>query len=119
MDTSIAQLTKGERPRPGWVIAPLLYLGRCPAVPYSYVGRPPAGVPADGCEFVARPVVIHDARDTAGFLDLDRNGFELWHAPTSVRDFLDEDDVPALSRERGVGLNGETHDTRGVWLDAH
>jgi len=93
MDTSIAQFTKGERPRPGSVIAPLLYLGRCPDVPYSYVGRPPPGRPADGCDFVSRPVVIHDARDASGFLDLDRNGFELWHAPTSVRDFLDEEEV--------------------------
>ena len=93
MDPSIAQFTKGERPRPGSVIAPLLYLGRCPEVPFSYVGRPPPGMPADGCDFIARPVVIHDARDSAGFLDLDRNGFELWHAPSSVRDFLDEEEV--------------------------
>ena len=93
MDPSIAQFTKGERPRPASVIAPLLYLGSCPDVPYSYVGRPPPGMPPDNCQFVSRPVVIHDARDTAGFLDLDRNGFELWHAPSSVRDFLDEEEV--------------------------
>jgi hypothetical protein len=93
MDPSIAQFTKGERPRPGAVIAPLLYLGRCPDVPISYVGRPPPGMPADNCEYVARPVVIHDARDTSGFLDLDRNGFELWHAPSGVGDFLDEHEV--------------------------
>ena len=45
MDPSIAQFTKGERPRPGSVIASLLYLGRCPDVPFSYVGRPPRGCP--------------------------------------------------------------------------
>ena len=93
MDPSIAQFSKGERPRPGSVIASLLYLGSCPDVPFSYVGRPPPGMPTDNCESAARPVVIHDARDTSGFLDLERNGFELWHAPTSVRDFLDEEEV--------------------------
>lgn len=93
MDPSIAQFTKGERPRPASVIAPLLYLGSSPDVPFSYVGKPPAGMPADNCQYVARPVVIHDARETSGFLDLDRNGFELWHAPSKVRDFLDEEEV--------------------------
>lgn len=93
MDPSIAQFSKGERPRPASVIASLLYLGRCPDVPFSYVGRPPPGMPADGCEYVARSVVVHDARQTSGLLNLDRNGFELWHAPTSVRDFLDEEQV--------------------------
>ena len=93
MNPSIAQFSKGERPRPASVIASLLYLGNCSDVPFSYVGRPPPGMPADSCEFVARPVVIHDVRDTSGFLNLDRNGFELWHAPTSVHDFLDEEEV--------------------------
>jgi hypothetical protein len=93
MDPSIAHFRKGERPRPAWVIAPLLYLGRCPDVPYSYVGPPPPGSPADNCEYLPRPVVIHDAREAAAFLDLDRNGFELWHAPSRVTDFLDEDQL--------------------------
>ena len=93
MDPSIAQFTKGERPRPASVIASLLYLGSSPDVPYSYVGRPPPGMPSDGCEYVARPVVVHDARVLSGLLDLDRNGFELWYAPTSVHDFLDEEEV--------------------------
>ena len=93
MDPSIAQFTKGERPRPASVMGSLLYLGSCPDVPYSYVGRPPPGMPADGCAYVARPVVVHDARAISGLLDLDRNGFELWYAPTSVHDFLDEEEV--------------------------
>ena len=93
MDPSIAQFTKGERPRPASVIAPLLYLASCPDVPFSYVGRPPPGMPPHNCEYVARSVVIHDARDGSGFLDLDRNGFELWYAPSAMGDFLDEDEV--------------------------
>ncbi len=93
MDPSIAQFTKGERPRPASVIAPLLYLGSCPDVPVSWVGAPPPGTPADNCEYVPRSVIIHDARDTAGFLTLDRNGFELWHAPSALDDFLDEEDL--------------------------
>lgn len=100
MDSSIAQFTKGERPRPASVIAPLLYLGRSPDVPVSYVGTPPVGTPADNCEYVARSVVIHDARDTARLLALDRNGFELWQAPTTVGDFLDEDEVGAATTPR-------------------
>ncbi|HEY1906809.1 MAG TPA: CmcJ/NvfI family oxidoreductase [Myxococcaceae bacterium] len=93
MDPSIAQFSKGERPRPASVIAQLLYLATCRDVPFTYVGRPPPGVPADSCEFVGRSVIVHDVRDTAGFLDLDRNGFELWHAPSSVGDFLDEEEI--------------------------
>ena len=93
MDPSIAHFSKGERPRPASVIASLLYLGRSPGVPVSYVGEPPPGVPADNSEYVPRSVIVHDVRDGAGFLDLDRNGFELWHAPTWVEDFLDEEAV--------------------------
>jgi hypothetical protein len=95
MDPSIAQFSKGERLRPASVIAPLLYLASSPDVPFSYVGRPPPGMPPHNCEYVARSVIIHDARDTSGFLDLDRNGFELWHAPSAMGDFLDEDEVRA------------------------
>jgi len=95
MDTSIAQFSKGERPRPASVIAQLLYLGGRGDVPFTYVGRPPPGLPADSCEFVGHSVIVHDARDISGFLDLDRNGFELWHAPSSVGDFLDEEEVRA------------------------
>ena len=93
MDTSIAHFSKGERPRPASVIAPLLYLGRSPGVPISYVGEPPAGAPADNSEYLPRPVLIHDARALAALLDLDRNGFELWHAPSRVGDFLDEEEL--------------------------
>ncbi|MGZ6072080.1 MAG: CmcJ/NvfI family oxidoreductase, partial [Myxococcaceae bacterium] len=93
MDPSIAQFTKGERPRPASVIASLLYLGSSPDVPVSWVGAPPPGTPVDNCEYVPRSVIIHDARDTADFLALDRNGFELWHAPSALGNFLDEEEV--------------------------
>ncbi|HUM10066.1 MAG TPA: CmcJ/NvfI family oxidoreductase [Myxococcaceae bacterium] len=92
MNPSIAQITQGGG-RPATVIAPLLYLGRCPEVPVSHVGTPPPGTPADNCEYLPRRVIIHDARETVRFLSLDRNGFELWHAPSAVGEFLDEDQV--------------------------
>src|SRR4029077_5500936 len=33
--------------------------------------------------------------------------------------FLDEENIPALLRHRGSGLNPEADDTRGVWLYAN
>jgi hypothetical protein len=93
MDASIAQFSKGERPRTGSVVAPLLYLGHAPERPVSYVGAPPPGVPPDDAQYLPRPVTLRDARTVAASLSVDFSGFELWQAPSTVRDFLDDEEV--------------------------
>jgi hypothetical protein len=86
MNASIAELASAE------VSASLLYLGKAPERPLSYVSEPPPGTPRDNSEYEARRVTIVDARLTASSLSVDRNGFELWDAPSTV-DFLDEDEL--------------------------
>ncbi len=71
----------------------LNYLGKAPARPVSYLFEPPEGTPRENCEYDARTVPIRDARVMASSLSLDRNGFELWEAPSRVGDFRDESKV--------------------------
>jgi hypothetical protein len=61
--------------------------------PVYYASEPPAGTPKITGEFVARTMSIHNARDVVDDLSLDKQGFELTHQETAVRDFYDQDEV--------------------------
>lgn len=84
-----------QREQPG-VVAPLSYL--CPTAerPRSYAFPPPPGTPWENCEYESRPMPIADVRAARESPDLDREGFELWDAPTAVRDFRDEDAIRSI-----------------------
>lgn len=107
MNTSIAEFESegGRSVRRGWgrissgdvaeprVLGNLLYLGKAPERPVSYLFEPPAGTVADTAEYEPRQVVIRDARVMASSLSVHRHGFELWDAPSAVRDFFRDDEV--------------------------
>ena len=72
------------------VQAPLSYLLPTTQRPRSYACEPPPGEPWENCAYEARAVPIADMRHACMPPHIDREGFELWAAPTAVRDFSDE-----------------------------
>jgi hypothetical protein len=63
------------------------------ARPVSYAYEPPAGVPWESGTYERRAMRVADARRFAVPSSIDREGFEVRDAPTSVRNFLDEHEV--------------------------
>jgi hypothetical protein len=61
--------------------------------PVYYAYEPPAGTPRSTGKFVAHNVPIRNAREVVRDLSLDRQGFQLTHQETAVRDFYDQDEV--------------------------
>lgn len=80
-------------PRLPRVSAELAYLGAFAARPYNYMYEPPAGTAWQNCEYRLYPVWITDARAMVARPSIHAEGFELWDAPTVVKDFSDEDEI--------------------------
>lgn len=78
------------------VTATLNYLGPMAEKPRRYVDEPPPGKPRWNGVEDAHLLPITDARPRAGEFTLDRNGFALLHAPSSVRNFYDADEITRL-----------------------
>ena len=72
------------------VEAALLYLEPSFGKPRSLEFEPPPGVPRTTAVYREHKVAIRDVRPVASTLSLEREGFQLLTAPTSVRDFNDE-----------------------------
>jgi hypothetical protein len=78
------------------VTATLNYLGPIAEKPTRYVDEPPAGRPRwNGLE-EPHEVPIIDGRARAGAFTLDRNGFALLQAPTTVRNFYDANEITSV-----------------------
>lgn len=58
--------------------------------PFNYMFEPPEGRPWQNCEYAMTPMPILDARSVDVDFRLDEDGFELWPAPSRVKDFSDE-----------------------------
>jgi hypothetical protein len=63
--------------------------------PVYYAYEPPAGTPRSTGKFVAQTVPIRNAREVVRELSLDKQGFQLTHQETAVRDFYDQEEVKA------------------------
>jgi hypothetical protein len=74
------------------ITAQVSYVRAPSAPPIHYLYDPPPGIPRDTCTYEPRAVAIRDARPKLA-RSVDRAGFELRHAPTDVRDFLDDAEV--------------------------
>ncbi len=61
--------------------------------PVYYAYEPPAGTPRSTGKFVAHSVPIRNAREVVRDLSLDKQGFQLTHQETAVRDFYDQEEV--------------------------
>jgi len=75
----------------GW----LNYLRPDSPPPVSYACEPPPGTPWENARYDAHPMLIEDIRLRERPPHIDREGFELWNAPSAVRDFLDDAQVRA------------------------
>jgi hypothetical protein len=74
------------------VTASLAYLAPMNARPYNYMCEPPPGMAWHNCEFDLAPVAIGNARAVAP-ASIDAEGFELWDAPSEIKDFCDDEEV--------------------------
>ncbi len=75
------------------VRAPLRFIVPQETKPAFHAAALTGGAPKVFFETEDIPVTIHDMRDIAGDLSIDREGFELLHAPTAVPDLRDDDAV--------------------------
>ncbi len=102
----------------GAVPAALTFIRRSADKPYTYVGEPPAGVPAARGDYETHTVQVQDARPIAGHLSLDVEGIALARHATAVRDFWDEAQTLALGHPEIAELVKEvTGATRVVVFD--
>ncbi len=74
------------------VTARLNYLAPLQGKPFSYTYPPPAGTPWRSVS-EAYTVAIADGRGRAAGFSLDREGFELRHAPTTAKDLYNEEEL--------------------------
>ncbi len=79
-----------------YVEASLNYLASAVPRPVNYAYEPPPGVPKRSGTYAAYKVMIHNGREIAADLSLDRQGFILTRHETAVRDFYDPDEVRAI-----------------------
>lgn len=75
------------------MLATMSYLKPTTQRPCSYAFPPPPGIPWENCEYELRSVPITDGRSAPYRPALEREGFELWDAPSSVVNFKDEQEV--------------------------
>ena len=73
--------------------ASLNYIEPSAEKPVYYAYEPPAGTPRSTGKFVAHNVPIRNAREVVRDLSLDKQGFQLTHQETAVRDFYDQNEV--------------------------
>jgi hypothetical protein len=76
-----------------WVEAALGYLEPANEKPRSFEFEPPPGVPRTTAVYRDRRVTIRDLRPVAAAFSLDREGFELVSAASSVKDLYDEEAI--------------------------
>ncbi len=79
------QRTLGSTQNSGPITGKLNYLVPDTETPTHYTFTPPEGIPWENVEYEAREVEIRDARLASTQLDV--QGFELWEAPSEVRNF--------------------------------
>src|SRR5690349_82962 len=84
------------QPRLQTTTAELHYLIRTAEKPARYVTEPPPGVPQWNGVDDPHTVRIEDARGRESEFTLDRNGFTLIKAPTSVRNFYDPAEIKSV-----------------------
>ncbi|KQW49529.1 MULTISPECIES: CmcJ/NvfI family oxidoreductase [unclassified Roseateles] len=89
--------------KPG-IRAGLNYLKPTAERPYSYVCEPPPGMPWENCGYALHHTLIADARQASERPCLEREGFALWDAPTTVIDFLNEAAVKAIYYQEAAEL---------------
>ncbi|SDH94636.1 hypothetical protein SAMN05216466_11539 [Paraburkholderia phenazinium] len=95
------------------IVASLSYLAPTHKRPVSYTYDPPPGVPRENCAYDSHNMPIADARGLREGTSIDREGFELWDAPSTVKDFFDEEAVRTIyypeASELALAVTGAQH----------
>ncbi|RTL23015.1 MAG: methyltransferase [Burkholderiales bacterium] len=91
-----------QTPARAFVRASLGYIQPGTERPVNYMFEPPAGLPRESAAVDLRMVSIQQSRGSG--VALDREGFELWEAPSQVRDFDDADEVRRVYHAECVAL---------------
>jgi len=97
----------------------LHYLKRTPEKPVRYVFDPPAGVPQWNGIDDPHQIAIEDARGHENEFTLDRNGFQLVRAPSTVGDFYSSEEVERAYYPEVEKLLRETLGARKVKIFDH
>jgi hypothetical protein len=79
-----------------YVEAELNYLAPMKERPRNYTFDPPPGVPRSNISNEAHQVPIYNARPIEHDVSLDRQGFDVLHYQSAVRDFWDEDEIRSV-----------------------
>lgn len=92
------------------VFAAMSYLKPTTQRPCSYAFPPPPGIPWENCAYELRTVPIYDGRHAPVKPSIEHEGYELWDAPSSVKNFMDADEVAAIyyaeARELALAVTG-------------
>ena len=79
-----------------YVVSELNFLDRSVEKPQTFIYPPASGKDPKRPKLDTREVRIHDARDIADTLSLDKQGFALLHHESRVEDFYDDGEVEAV-----------------------
>ncbi|WP_266168481.1 CmcJ/NvfI family oxidoreductase [Dyella subtropica] len=98
-DVFLASFDRGYAPAAPiapFVTANLGYLLPMDERPYQYAYPPPAGTPWENGAYDVRDIRIADARYRSERSSVHHEGFELWDAPSALRDFSDKEAIIGL-----------------------
>lgn len=84
--------------------AALSYLLHPGVRPRSYTHKPPEGVPWENCDYLPKRVQIHDAKVASLQPSLEREGFELFVAPSNAKNFYDSSEVQKVYYPEAVEI---------------
>jgi hypothetical protein len=96
MSTQVAERPQSAAVAPSTVEGVLNFAERTAEKAYTYTFKPPEGVPATNIKPYGQKVELLNAREIAGTLDVDVQGFQIVSHHTAVRDFWDEAQTLAL-----------------------
>lgn len=100
------------------VNAEVAYLVPTSMRPFNYMYEPPTGTAWQNCEYLPRVVSINDARARTLLPSVQIEGFELWDAPTAMKDFSDDDTIRNCYYDETAELaRCATHADRAVVFD--
>ncbi len=102
-----------------FVEAELHYLGRMTERPRNYTFDPPPGIPRSNTIHESHVVPIHDLRDIAAEVALDREGFAVLRHGSVVRDFYDERELRDVYYPEAERLIAEATGASRVFIFDH
>lgn len=74
----------------------LTYLSPTDSRPYNYMYEPTNGSPRENCVYEQHEVEISDARMMVQRPSIHNEGFELWEAPSALKDFEEEESIARI-----------------------